>query len=190
MKSPASHKKEWVLTQEEFDRLLLILDQDAERAGEKYEHIRRGLILFFQSRRCLTPEDLADETIDRATRRINEGVEIYASNPFLYFYGIALRVLQEYHRKLPSPLPPPASVDPAERELKLECMDRCLQELGSESRNTLTEYCVGDFHERIDKRRQMAERMGVSLNTLRIRVHRLREQLERCVKNCLQEREE
>jgi DNA-directed RNA polymerase specialized sigma24 family protein len=35
----------------------------------------------------------------------------------------------------------------------------------------------------------MAERMGVSLNTLRIRVHRIREQLEQCVKRCVEQSE-
>jgi len=37
-------KKEWVLTQEAFDRLLGWLDPDRESAGEKYEAIRLRLI--------------------------------------------------------------------------------------------------------------------------------------------------
>lgn len=189
MKSSALPKKEWVLTEEAFDKLLALLDQDAEQAGLKYEQIRRSLMLFFRSRGCSATEDLADETIDRGARRIGEGVEVYTSDPFLYFYGIALRVLQEQHRK-PSPrLAPPEPMNHEEHERKLVCMEKCLAELDAETRDWLTHYVQGDYRTRTEKRKQMAKRMGVSLNNLRIRVHRIREQLEQSVKKCLEQSE-
>src|SRR5918912_468429 len=101
-------KTKWVLTQEAFDRLLAWLDPDQARAGQKYEEIRRSLVKFFEFRGCLTPDEQADETIDRVARRISEGVEVLTDNQFLYFYGVALRVLQEYQRKQAAqPQPPP-----------------------------------------------------------------------------------
>ncbi len=189
MKESRPRKKDWVLTREAFDCLLRLLDPDVERAAEKYEQIRRGLILFFQSHGSTSAEDHTDETIDRGARRISEGVEIYTSSPFLYFYGIALKVLREYQRRPASALPPAPPADHEEMEQRLECMEGCLQELDAETRAMLAEYCQGDFRARMEHRRRMAERMGGSLNTLRIRVHRIREQLEKCVKKCVERRE-
>lgn len=84
-----SLKKEWVLTREAFDKLLACLDRDRERAAEKYEEIRNALITFFEHRGCLSPQEYADETINRVARRLSEGKEIYANNAASYFYGVA-----------------------------------------------------------------------------------------------------
>lgn len=189
MKAPTKRAKS-ILTPAAFDELLLLLDQDRSQAGQKYEQIRRSLMLFFRSRGSLTPEDLADETIDRGARRISEGVEVYTSDPFLYFYGIALRVLQEQQRKpLLRPPFPPEPINPEERERKLRCMEECLAKLDAQTRDWLTQYVRGDYRARTEQRTKMAENMGVSLNTLRIRVHRIRAQLEQCVKRCVEQSE-
>jgi DNA-directed RNA polymerase specialized sigma24 family protein len=188
MEAPTKRAKS-MLTQAAFDKLLLLLDHDTQQAGQKYEQIRRSLMLFFRSRGSLAPEDLADETIDRGARRISEGIEVYTSDPFLYFYGIALRVLQEQHRKPLPRLTPSEPMNHEEYERKLDCMEKCLADLGTETRDWLTQYVQGDYRARTERRKQMAERMSVSLNTLRIRVHRIREQLELCVKRCLERSE-
>ena len=65
MASPP-RKKDWVLTQAAFDKLLQRLDPSLERAALKYENIRLSLTEFFRSRGCHGCADLADETIDRA----------------------------------------------------------------------------------------------------------------------------
>ncbi|HEY7785163.1 MAG TPA: hypothetical protein VIB00_10575, partial [Pyrinomonadaceae bacterium] len=59
--------KDWVLTQESFDALLHWLDPQRDRAGLRYEEIRRSLIKIFACRGCAEPEDLADETINRVS---------------------------------------------------------------------------------------------------------------------------
>src|SRR5260370_21814440 len=56
------------LTTASFESLLQRLDPDRERAGGKYENIRRKLIKFFQWNDCFAEEDLADETLDRAPK--------------------------------------------------------------------------------------------------------------------------
>ena len=38
---------------------------------------------------------------------------------------------------------------------------------------------------KIENRKQMAESLGISVNGLRIRVHRIREKLEKCITACL-----
>jgi DNA-directed RNA polymerase specialized sigma24 family protein len=181
------------MTREAFDLLLRKLDRDAERAAEMYEHIRSSLIKFFESRGCLTPEDETDETIDRVARRVSEGVDIQTDNSFLYFYGVALRVLQEYQRRRQrerTTVLPPAPPEAAELEQRLECMERCLSKLPAESRELVVRYAQMSKRTRVEDRLKLAERMNISLNTLRIRVHRIREGLETCVKRCLQRMEE
>jgi DNA-directed RNA polymerase specialized sigma24 family protein len=185
-------KTKWVLTEEAFNGLLAWLDPDPPRAGQKYEEIRRSLMKFFEYRGCLTPDDQTDETIDRVARRISEGVEVLTDNPFLYFYGVALRVLQEYQRKqaTPPPAPPPAPDDPEIVEVRLQCMESCFGALPVETREMLAQYCTGEKRGKTENRNALAERLGVSLNTLRIRVHRVRAQLDDCMKNCMRRSEE
>src|SRR5215216_3042901 len=86
---PQRHNKEWGLNEGALNKLLALLDSDPERAGEKYEKIRRKLITFFECRGCASPADQADETIDRVTRRVDEGQPITAEDIPRYFYGVA-----------------------------------------------------------------------------------------------------
>ncbi len=85
--------------EKDFDALLSWLDPDRERAGEKYETIRQGLIKMFSWKRASDPEGLADETINRVTRKVAAIREGYVGDPRLYFYGVAKRVLLEEVRR-------------------------------------------------------------------------------------------
>ena len=90
-------KKEWVLTREAFDKLLTCLDPDRERAGIRYEIVRLKLVKFFEWRGCESPEDQADETINRVARRIDEGEVI--NNLESYFLGVARLLLLESEKR-------------------------------------------------------------------------------------------
>src|SRR5215831_12242937 len=68
-----SLKRDWVLTEEGFTRLLEALDSDRDRAAERYEHLRRSLIKYFDWRGSNNSERGADETIDRLARKLSEG---------------------------------------------------------------------------------------------------------------------
>src|SRR5256885_4134102 len=64
------------LTGEAFSKLLARLDPDRERAGEKYEDLRRTLIRFFEWRGAPFPEEQTDETFNRVARKLDEGIGI------------------------------------------------------------------------------------------------------------------
>src|SRR6266550_5419038 len=98
--------KDWVLTRESFDSLLAWLDSERDEAGRKYEEIRLRLIKIFVCRGCHEPEDLADETINRVSKKLREIESTYLGNPALYFYGVANKVHLEYLRRRPAPIPP------------------------------------------------------------------------------------
>ncbi len=181
---------EWRLTQPALDRLLVRLDDDQEAAARKYEDTRRALIKFFASRGCHTPEEQTDRTIDRVAKKIEEGVELCLHEPAMYFYGVARHVLLEYYRRHSASLGPSTfgSDDAETRHRRYECMGRCLDALPSENRTLLIDYYSAEKRIREHVRRGLAARMGITLNTLRLRVHRLREQLVRSVNACMEMR--
>lgn len=180
------------LTVEEFEALLSQLHPDRERAAENYETIRRKLIRFFEWRGCASPEDLADETINRAARRMAEGVELRSSDPYGYFCGIAhllykeaLRRAVREHKALESGEWSPASLEddaePSDR--RLDCLRRCLSRLPPDQRDLVLRYHQGE--NKIHNRKMLSEQMRVPMNALRIRVHRIRCKLKDCVQDCL-----
>jgi DNA-directed RNA polymerase specialized sigma24 family protein len=177
-----------------FDRLLEVLGGDPERAGDKYEAIRRKLIKFLEWRGCLHPEEVADETIDRVARRVGQGEQIQSADPARYFMGVARNVLRETwareRRERLAPRLPAAEpfYDPfrddarAEVESRLACIERCLELFPSASRRLLTAYYAGSRS--VDARKALARELGIGMNALWIRMHRLRSRLEACARTC------
>ena len=183
-------RRRWVLTQEAFDGLLDSLGEDRESAGERYLEIRSNLIRFFQWRGSAFPEDHADETINRIAKRISESEEI--RNPASYYLGVARMLLLEINRErvmqqqalseLTCSLITPDQPD--ESEARIDCLRACLQRLSSENRELILQYYSGEKSAKIDSRKNLSQRLGIPVNTLRMRALRIRENLQRCVENC------
>ena len=184
-----------VLTAEGFDTLLSVLAGDREAAGEKYELIRLKLLKYFEWRDCATPEELADETLDRVARRLATGEQIRAAEIMVYVYGVARNVLFEYRKAeqrdraaaaAQVPLRDEAADDEDQRraERRSECLARCLEKLPADARQILLRYHQAG-HGKIADRQQLARELGIPINALRIRVHRLRNELHRCILRCL-----
>jgi DNA-directed RNA polymerase specialized sigma24 family protein len=178
-------RRDWTLTQEAFDGLLAWLGSNREEAGEKYEEIRRKLILIFASRGCQAPEELADETINRATEKLPELTENYVGDKALYFYGIAKRVWLENLKSKTNPAPPPPLDPDDEPERRHQCLERCLLKLDQPDRNLVIEYYSREKRAKIELRKVMAAQLGLSDNALKIKMCRLRSKLHECVKECL-----
>jgi RNA polymerase sigma factor (sigma-70 family) len=188
MEMTLPRKKDRLLTQEAFDYLLTWLGPNREQAGYKYEEIRRKLIKIFVCRGCFDAEDLADETINRVTTKIQEIGEHYVGDPALYFYGVAQNVFLEYIRK-PEPSPPPPQSPSDEIEQEHNCLDQCMQHLTPQSRELVLQYYQKEKKAKIDYRKELAERLGIAVNALRIRAYRIRAELEQCMRECLRQKE-
>ena len=183
------------LTQESFAALLLFLDADRERAGEKYEELRRTLIRFFEWRGAPFPEEHADETLNRVARKLGAGIEI--RNMSGYCYEVARLVFLEAMKGVDSRresldwaesdlvAPSDLSGDQIGKELRLSCLEDCLGALPAESAELILEYYRYEKRGQIDRRRAMAERFGLRREALANRVQRLRDRLEHCVSVCL-----
>ncbi len=179
-----------VLDQKSFEALLDALHPDRERAGELYEALRNKLIRFFERRRCEAPEDLADITLKRVGGRLAEGVEVQAANPSGYAYGVAYNVYKETcrqaakeHQALQSGEWPPPLTEEPEPDPRFEALCECLQTLSPKERSMVLEYHGGE--DNIRRRRALCKELGIEINALRIRVHRLRRRLEDCVRSKL-----
>lgn len=192
MEFPAPSKKDWVLTKEAFDSFLARLDRDRDRAGEKYESVRLKLLKYFQWRGSDSSDAEADETLNRVARRIEEGENVYNLNG--YIYGVAKMVYaeglklrsrkQELDEASDLEATPIEEEDPEAAERR-KCLERCLGHLTSDDRETITEYYQFEKGNKIEHRKSLAARFGISPNALRIKAHRQRVNLEACVRECL-----
>ena len=184
-------KSEWVLTQAAFDGFLATLDRDRDKAGEKYEYIRLKLVKYFQWSGSEVPDIDADETINRVTRRLYEGQDVY--NLTGYIYGVAKLVHAESlkRRSQIRTLDEASIIDLPSIGIEVEvaryeeCLERCLGRVSDEDREVIIEYYSYKKTDKIDCRKRLAARLGVSLNTLRVKMHRHRLSLEGCVEKCL-----
>jgi DNA-directed RNA polymerase specialized sigma24 family protein len=185
-------RQKWTLTQEAFDRLLDGLGPDRDAAGTRYLEIRRNLVRLFEWRGCPTPDEYADETLNRCARKIGEGEEI--RDVATYCIGIARMLVREMSRDrsqqarpledAPEPRVQPAelAIDPDRR---VQCLQGCLGKLSPETRNLILHYYQGDKGEKIKNRKSLTELFGIPASTLRMRALRVRERLQVCAENCM-----
>jgi DNA-directed RNA polymerase specialized sigma24 family protein len=141
----------------------------------------------FEGHKCIDPENLADQTIDRVSLRVEDLRDTYIGNQALYFHGVARKLLYEYHR---SRREINIEVEHAEEAPEIfgaeyECLRECLAELSPQHRDLILDYHLDDKSAKIERRRVMASELGVEPGALRIRAHRIRAFLEDCVKKCL-----
>ncbi|HSO73947.1 MAG TPA: hypothetical protein VLU47_03850, partial [Blastocatellia bacterium] len=73
-------------TQGAFHRLLGWLDEESDSGGQRYLEIRRRLVLYFDRKNCRTPDELADETLNHVTPRLEEEGAIITDTPANYCY--------------------------------------------------------------------------------------------------------
>jgi len=178
------------LTKERFDQLLGWLDADRDAAALKYERIRLRITKVLVSRGCCEAETCVDETIDRVAAKTDWLILNYVGDPTLYFYGVAQRVHKEHLRKTFRSDPPPTEMDPMnseEREQLLDCLDACMEHLPEDNASLAIRYYEGEKQAKIYNRKKMAAELEITLDALRIRAHRIRLELKKCVLKCLEE---
>jgi DNA-directed RNA polymerase specialized sigma24 family protein len=173
------------LTERSLARLLDLLDTDRDRAALAYEKLRErtaGLLEWWGS---MNADELADETLDRVARKVDEGASVTQSSLAAYVRGVARLVFYEARRADRSdPLPSTevAASPPEEEPRALECLDHCLNALAPQERRLVLLYY--DDH-KTETRQRIAKELDITMTALRIRMHRLRARLETCVSDCM-----
>jgi DNA-directed RNA polymerase specialized sigma24 family protein len=184
-------------TRSAFHRLLGWLDEGVDSGGAKYLEMRLRLVQYFDRKNCLCPDELADETLNRVARRLEEKGGIGDTPPARYCYIVARFVFLEYQR---GPEQRQVSLDlqpwlghvpdleqdhaAADGTKRLDCLDCCLTKLKPEDHAVILEYYRGEQRVKIQARRDLATKLGVTMNALSIRACRIRDRLEKCVGAC------
>jgi DNA-directed RNA polymerase specialized sigma24 family protein len=194
-----SPKKEWTLTSESFERLLLWLDADRDRAGEKYEKIRSALIKRFRQLGSCEPDELTNETFDRVARKLPEIVNTYHGDREPYFFSVAYYIHKEHSRRvIIMPLDndttvadadapaPDRIIDETDEELLDSCLKHCMGKLTANKREMILRYYRGQRDVKIKLRRELADSMGIRLTNLRLKAQRIRLELKKCILDCME----
>lgn len=185
-------KSQWVLTQSAFQRLLSWLDEANDSDGQRYVEIRRRLVQYFDRKNCLNGQELADETLNRVARRLEEEGEITTAAPAQFCFITARYVFLESlrrhrsHELLQENSAAKTVEDQQTEQEQEECLETCLQKLDVEDRDVIIGYYQGERQLRIANRKLLAERLSVSMNAVSIRAWRIRMKLEECVRKCLE----
>jgi DNA-directed RNA polymerase specialized sigma24 family protein len=185
------------LTRAAFNRLLEWLDDGVESQSERYLEMRRRLVSYFDRRNRPSADDLAGETLSRIDRTLEKNGAIAITPPARYCYVVAKSVLLEDVRCEPlqvalgEPRIAVASAghgvaphEPGEgltiEVQRLERVGRCLQQLKHEQRWFVIDYYRGTGRQTIERRRDMAKGLGLTLDALGIRASRIRRSVEVC----------
>jgi DNA-directed RNA polymerase specialized sigma24 family protein len=190
----ANLKRDWQPDKAAFDRLLAWLDEGTTSHGERYLEMRGRLVEYFGRRDCHSPEDLADETLNRVARRLEETGSIDDVVPARYCYIVAKFVFLESLRD-PRRMELAAEGDEAvvlevaderaENERTFACLERCLHSSSAADRALILDYYETTSGSARANRRQLAEKLGITANSLAIRACRIRSRLEACVRACV-----
>ena len=191
-------KKNWTLNPNAFRKFLAWLDDGKDSAGQKYVEMRQRLVSFFDRKNCLSPDELADETLNRVARRLEEEGSITSESPAKYCYIVARFVFMESLRGMDKNSVPLDEIlhqklavgetEKEELEVKekmLNCLEQCTGKLEPDNRRMIIRYYFGEEKVKIQNRRALAEHLGVTVNALSIRACRVRDKLEVCVGKCV-----
>lgn len=185
------------LTATAFEQLLFRLDADQMRAAEKYEELRLKLVKCLTWKGCPESEadTLADTALDRVAMKITKGEQV--QNIKAYACEVLRYVWLEFIRKrkedaagdnLPEPAVEPDIEILQDPDLRLRCLRKCLAEVVPDEKDKsliIGYYDTESGEKNKDIRKNLAEKLGLSMNTLKVKACRLRDRLEKCINECV-----
>ena len=182
--------------------LLKLLSPDEAQAAVEYQNLHQRLTRFFDWNNAQDPMALADETLDRLAKRaaesaMSEGAQSAANegvrNVSAFALGVARHLLQEEARRKIKmaeinqhwrSMELARAKDPDTEALEAALL-QCLENMPPERRRLIEAYYNYGGAEKIRMHQQLAEAEGLSLNALRNRALRSRQELEACIRRRL-----
>lgn len=176
-----------------FDRLLEELSPDRESAALEYRRLHERLSRFFEWNSVADPAALADEALDRLGRRVAEGnVGERVRNPSAFTHGIARMLLQEEARRQQREIETLRTWEmrdarsPSGGEEEDAALQHCLRKLPPERRVLIERYYADGEAKEARRHQALADDLGLTINALRNRVLRARQDLESCMRKLLE----
>jgi DNA-directed RNA polymerase specialized sigma24 family protein len=177
------------MRREAFSKLLDVLGPSEEAAAIEYRKLHQRLSRFFEWNGVRDPDALADEAIDRLGRRIaEENARATVRNPGAFALGIARLLLQEEARRQQRETQAGKhwGLHDAASSTEAEEMDRalqhCLAKLPPERRALIENYYASCKLKKSELHRELANDLGLTVNALRNRALRTRQDLEACMR--------
>ena len=177
------------LNSKSYSLLLETFSSDEKVAAFAYAKLRDSLIRFFQIKGDDAPDEAADETLDRVAAKLSEAVLI--EDLTKYSFGVARLVFLENLRKAQKQKKAfeDFRLSNALQKNDEETDDfapfrKCFESLPDAEKNILQTYFDDlPFDEINENRLKLTDKLGVSLNNLRLKIFRLRRRLEDCVQH-------
>jgi RNA polymerase sigma factor (sigma-70 family) len=178
---------------ESFEEILAWLDPDREVAAANYVQLRHNLVQTFIWRQCSDPEGMTDEVFDRVARKVHEVRPTYEGDPRRYFHAVARNLIKENLKKIKTQVSL-EDTDLATQQITQtedetvdmeECLQFCLQEMSADKRELIRGYYAKEKQAKIEHRRELAQRLGIPIETLRVRAYRSTTSLKQCIERCL-----
>jgi DNA-directed RNA polymerase specialized sigma24 family protein len=179
---------------EMFKELLNLLNPDEAKAAVEYHNLHQRLTRFFDWNNGQDPMALADEVLDRlAKRAVEPDVKEGVRNTSAFALGIARHLLQEEVRRQIKMAEisrhwqamESTRIQETESEPLDNALQHCLGKMQPERRSVVEAYYCFEGAEKIKVRQRLAEAEGLSLNALRNRALRARQDLEKCMRKRL-----
>lgn len=158
-----------------------------------YNELKKTLVKYFQLKGDNDPETAADLTLDRIADKMTQGVEI--DNLKKYSVAVARFIFLERlnqadrERNAADEFYSDKIIGQTGDDQMNEQMQRwreCFQALSAEERHLLKNYFAEmPFSELNERRAEICAENRISLNNLRLKIFRLRQRLDKCVKNKL-----
>ncbi|HEX5886083.1 MAG TPA: sigma-70 family RNA polymerase sigma factor [Pyrinomonadaceae bacterium] len=181
--------RDLAVSPESFEEILAWLSANREIAATKYVQLRHDLAKIFIWRGCNDPEGLTDEVFDRVAKKVHEIRATYEGDPRLYFRAVANNLIKETLKQGKTHVPleslnlPQQSIDTDERkEEALKILEACIEELSATERQLVLRYYLLEKHDR----QKLSTDLAISYETLRVRVHRIRQRLKRKIERKMQ----
>src|ERR1044071_7171283 len=161
--SPKQLKSDWQLDAPAFHQLLTYLDEGTSSEGQRYLQMRERLVAYFDRKNCLNPDELADQTLNRVARRLQEEGQIQSETAAKYCYTVARYIFHEHFRRSEKEdlasselwrransvkITAPPRDDP-NREGQLQCLESCVSKLDIPSQQIISQYYIGNATEKI-----------------------------------------
>jgi DNA-directed RNA polymerase specialized sigma24 family protein len=176
------------LTSESLAKLLNKFSSDEEQAALAYTKLRTALVRYFQMKGISESDEAADATIDRVAEKLSQNTNI--EDLTRYAFGVAkniflerLRSAQIQARAVDKFYLKDTTVKKQGETDYLDALRECFKSLYEHEQELLLRYFADLSGDELSENRQnLAEREKISLNTLRLRVLRLRKRLEDCLR--------
>lgn len=172
-----------------FDKLMQLLAADREQAALEYRRLHERLTRFFDWNGGEDPLALADQTMDRIGNRLEKNDEGPIQNVSAFALGVARHLLQEDARQRKKAAEAGAhwtssgqssSNNEDEKERMDEALLHCLAQLPLDRRQLIESYYVHKGN-KARSHQQLAVEYGITVNALRTRALRVRQELERAI---------